>query len=322
MINLYWPVYKSIEHEVLELSNKIHFDDNQLSVYSVKISELLIRCVVEIEAISKDLYFNNGGIKANDNNLYFDTDCLEMLEQKWMLSKKKVIVSSPNLYFQDPKNKILNPLNKANKRGSSSADWAKAYQAVKHNRALNKSKGNVKHLIRATAALFLLNLYYKDDVFDLAAENSDSFSQNYSDLFNIKVHKWHGDSSRPNSYVKKDDYEESVFIIKWADDFKKKHIEWLREHNAILNKIIFNHQNVKRYINENFYENGKIKQAEFNTFITNREYFKCFDMEKEYGVMVQQANLQAKRKLNFDWSTSAKFEAVTNKNQEIYSFVK
>jgi hypothetical protein len=46
MINLFWPVYKNLEHEVVELSNKIHFDDKQLSVYSVKISELLIRCAV------------------------------------------------------------------------------------------------------------------------------------------------------------------------------------------------------------------------------------------------------------------------------------
>lgn len=56
MTNLYWPIYKKIEKEIVELSNHIHFDDNQLSVYSVKIVELLIRCVVEIEAISKDLY--------------------------------------------------------------------------------------------------------------------------------------------------------------------------------------------------------------------------------------------------------------------------
>jgi hypothetical protein len=53
MINLYWPVYKNIEKEVLELSNQIHFDDTQLSIYSIKISELLIRCSVEIEAISR-----------------------------------------------------------------------------------------------------------------------------------------------------------------------------------------------------------------------------------------------------------------------------
>lgn len=63
MTNLYWPIYKKIEKEIVELSNHIHFDDNQLSVYSVKIVELLIRCVVEIEAISKDLYLESHPIR-------------------------------------------------------------------------------------------------------------------------------------------------------------------------------------------------------------------------------------------------------------------
>ncbi len=46
MSNLYWPIYKNLEKEVVELSNWVHFDDKQLFVYSVKISELLIRCSV------------------------------------------------------------------------------------------------------------------------------------------------------------------------------------------------------------------------------------------------------------------------------------
>lgn len=132
MTNLYWPIYKKIEKEIVELSNHIHFDDNQLSVYSVKIVELLIRCVVEIEAISKDLYLKNGGAIPAGRVLYYDTDCLNLLEGIWELSKKQVIVSSANFYFQDNNNKILYPLRKANKRSTSGADWAKAYQAVKH----------------------------------------------------------------------------------------------------------------------------------------------------------------------------------------------
>lgn len=89
MTNLYWPVYKNLEREVIQLSNQIHFDDNQLSIYSVKIVELLIRCSVEIEAISKELFLTNGGVEPQDGNLYFDTDCIAYIENKWLLSKKK-----------------------------------------------------------------------------------------------------------------------------------------------------------------------------------------------------------------------------------------
>lgn len=127
MANLYWSVYKNLEKEVLELSNQIHIDDEQLNVYSIKISELLIRCSVEIESISKDLFFNEGGIELSDRDLFFDTDCLDLLETKWLLSKKKIIISAYNFYFKNDENKVLTPLHKSNKRGSSGSDWKKAY---------------------------------------------------------------------------------------------------------------------------------------------------------------------------------------------------
>ena len=50
---------------------------------------------VRKESISKELYFREGGTKPDDKDLYFDTDCLALLESKWSLSKKSVMVSSP-----------------------------------------------------------------------------------------------------------------------------------------------------------------------------------------------------------------------------------
>lgn len=144
-MNLYWSVYKNLENELIDLSDQIHFDDKQINVYSVKIAELLIRCAVEIESISKDLFLANGGVPPNDSDLYFDTHCLELLEHKWKLSSRHVLVSAQNVYFAHAENKILTPLKNANKRGTSGSNWKKAYQAVKHNRAYSLSKGNIKH---------------------------------------------------------------------------------------------------------------------------------------------------------------------------------
>ncbi len=157
--NFYWPIYKNLEKEVIELSNLVHFDDKQVSVYSVKISELLIRCSVEIESISKDLYISNGGSVPTEGDLYFDTDCLKTLEEKWLLSKKILIMSSLNFHFEDEKNRILTPLYKSYKRGASGSDWKKAYQAVKHERVKSLSKGNIGNLIRALGALFVTSHY-------------------------------------------------------------------------------------------------------------------------------------------------------------------
>ena len=47
-MNLYWPVYLKLEKEVLSLADAIHFSDDQISVYSIQIADLIVRCAVEI----------------------------------------------------------------------------------------------------------------------------------------------------------------------------------------------------------------------------------------------------------------------------------
>ena len=235
-MNIFWNIYKNIERELIEISNIIHIDDNQLSVYSPKITELLIRTVVEVEAISKELYFKNGGDKANDNQLFFDTDCIDFLENKWLLSKKKVIVSAPNFYFSDEDNRVLTPLKKANKRGSSSSKWLIAYQAVKHNRNNSLSKGNLKNLIGALAGLYVLNIYYKDLEFLLGRDyNGTNFDSSLgSSLFSVKVHtNEHVEFSVDNRLYKKNiNYDECIYIIEPTQkakniflDFAQKYFE-------------------------------------------------------------------------------------------------
>jgi len=218
-MNLYWSVFRNLEKELITLSNQIHFDDKQLDVYSVKISELLIRSVVEIESIAKDLYLTNGGTIPGDSDLYFDTDCLELLENKWSLSTKQVVVSAQNFYFANEDNQILTPLNKANKRGTSGSDWKKAYQAVKHNRTFSLSKGNLKHLIRAMAALYLLNVYYKGDSFELDNDTSGlTFDERQgSEIFSIKLHV-STNISIDGTYTKNADFDECTYLLKATDE--------------------------------------------------------------------------------------------------------
>lgn len=316
MINLYWPVYKKLEKEIVELSNHIHFDDTQITIYSVEIAELLIRCVVEIEAIAKELYFNEGGKeKASDKDLFFDTDCIDLLESKWGLSKKTVIVSSANFYFQNINNKILYPLKKANKRGSSSADWARAYQAVKHNRTKDLSKANIKNLLRAMGALFLLNLYYRDDVFHLTT-NKNNFTNSLSSLYDVKVHEFGGESgAEKKSYLKSSDFIECVYLIKWENDYKWRFTNFSEIQQVELNKLIFSHPKVDGYIKENFMQDGKLNEKEFLAWVNSR---KQFDLIDNYGLMIQEAGNIAMKQTNFSFK-EMKYEAVLNKNQEIYS---
>lgn len=243
--NLYWNVYKSLERELLSLAEIIHIDDSQLDVYSMKIADLLIRTAVEIESISKELYFREGGTKPDDKDLYFDTDCLALLESKWSLSKKVVMVSSPILYLEGNDNIYLTPLHKAYKRGTSSSDWQKAYQAVKHNRAKSLKKGNLKHFIRSLGALFILNIYYQNQSFNLGSNsNGNLFDASIgSSIFSIKLYPFPGiDAS--GIYKKNEDFEKCIYIIQATNETKelaRKALEDLNE--KILNKAISETQN-------------------------------------------------------------------------------
>jgi len=234
MNNLYWNVYRSLERELLDIANTIHVDDKQLSTYSTSIANLLVRTVIEIESISKELYFREGGVQpAQGNDLYFDTDCLALLENKWTLSKKVVMISSPMLYTTDPSNQRITPLHKAFKRGSSGSDWKKAYQAVKHNRSASLSQGNIKHFIRALGALFLLNLYYQDQGFDLGMDvTAKSFDVSLgSSLFSIELHPFPGDLN--GNYAKTDGYERSTYIVCSTQKSKELFQEALDKVNKI-----------------------------------------------------------------------------------------
>ncbi len=251
MSNLYWPIYKNLEREVIELSNLVHFDDEQLSVYSVKIAELLIRSVVEIESISKDLFLANGGETPEEGDLYFDTDCLKFLEDKWQLSKKSLILSSTNFHFAKDINKVITPLHKSFKRGTSGSDWKKAYQAVKHERVKSLEKGNIGNLIRALGALFILNLYYKKESFDLGKDSTGkSFPLNCgSELFSINIHV--GSHDGVGAYVKTEDFPEAIYFVNWTQKTGVEFQNSMNEFNRVVSQEIMIHPKVQDYISKN-----------------------------------------------------------------------
>ena len=133
----------------------------QLETFSPHIADLLIRTCVEIEAISKELYHNFGGPKAwGDKNLFFDEDCLKLIDIKCKTHQKVVMVSCTSFNLKKEENLCFKPLREAHKRQGT--DWEKAYQALKHDRYSSISRGTVKNLLHAMGALFLLNTYNKN----------------------------------------------------------------------------------------------------------------------------------------------------------------
>ena len=170
IMNLFLPVYKRLDEEVASLTDTIFFDDYQLDVYSLAIGDLLIRCVIEIEAISKELYIRLGGNAqpldkmGKQRDLYFDTDCISLLVDKWNIDKKKLQITNTNMYFSKELS-VITPLYKSHKRGTSGSQWKRAYQSFKHFRSKSIKKATIGNLINALGALYILNLYYSEESF-------------------------------------------------------------------------------------------------------------------------------------------------------------
>lgn len=77
--DIFWQTYLNLEKEMIEVSRYIFITDEitmrkngtetaqpydaQLNTFSPHLADLLVRCCVQIEAISKELYHANGGTK-------------------------------------------------------------------------------------------------------------------------------------------------------------------------------------------------------------------------------------------------------------------
>lgn len=315
MNNFYWPVYQNLEKELLFLADQLHFDEDHLGIYSIKISELLIRVAVEIEAISKELYIaNNGTPKPLDENkkerfLYFDTDCLALLEKKWNIGEKRVFISAPNFYFQKEENKTFTPLKNANKRGVT--HWGKAYQAVKHNRTENIKKGNIKNLIGAFGALYILNIYYKGDQELYWNPPTINFNLNQeflnfgSKIFYVKIADYRG-IGLPNGECPEFSIIDKLVILKYTN----------QSYQEIKNEYI--------YLNKTLEENFKKNPIVLDFFKNNPKYnMKGKDIINiSFDIGGNELMQEIKNKL---WDihkkvkTNKSVELVLNKNQKIYS---
>jgi len=262
-MNLFWSIYKNLENELIELSKRIHFCDKQNSVFSVYISDLLIRTAVEIEAISKELYKLNGGnmtpvdSEGKSRDLFFDSDCIQYLDINWKITKKRVNVVSPNFYFEAPENLTLQPLKNCNKQGQGR--WKKAYQAVKHNRIEALESGNIANLIRAMAALYILNIYLRNEEYSVGTviDTTPLDTRMGSDIFSVSLA--HAECCHFTSKMSDESIEDSVrqeldhsiFVQKYTDEAFTILHQAMIEYKSKSRDMLINSPEVLQFISGN-----------------------------------------------------------------------
>ena len=225
-MNIYWPIYQRIEDEVIHFSNMILFNDEQKNIYSPYIGELIVRCAVEIESLSKELYAQISSeckviskSTSTKKHPHFDKDCIDLLIKKWKIDKKQIQISNPNMYFEK-ETSILTPLNKSNVFGSNGSEWKQAYQSIKHDRAKEIKCANIENLLNALGALYILNLYYKNTSYweDVPIKDMQPY-RNDSQIFSPFIFDISNDilfESSKNKQLK--GFDESIYIKKLPEE--------------------------------------------------------------------------------------------------------
>ncbi len=193
--------------------------------------------------------------EGKPRTLYFDTDCLNYLEDKWSITKKTVIISAPS-FSLSPDNCTITPLERANKNGTHGAKWKKAYQALKHDRINSLEQATIRNLLYALGALYILNLYYKNEVIPLwdSFANTKQNIQAGSSIFstclyhanNIDLSVNMCDGSINN--YSGENRENAIYIVKFTNkDFKAIHQKICEDLNCGLTKFT-NPHNFKKFL--------------------------------------------------------------------------
>ncbi len=240
---IFWQTYLNLERELLELSRYVYITDHtlintasgvkeencssQLETFSPYIADLLIRTCIEIEALSKELYFELGGEKLRgDPHLFFDEDCLKLIDIKCKTSKKVIIVSCSSFALTNEQNYVLKPLREAHKRQGT--DWERAYQAVKHDRYTSVSMGTIKNFIHALAALYLLNIYFRNDRLYTRYLDMNKMDMSMgSKVFSLKrpTQQHIIDAVNCKEIVGNLDSQDSPYVMKYRDDIYQQIIK-------------------------------------------------------------------------------------------------
>lgn len=143
------------------------------------------------------------------------------------------------MYFQKDENKLFHPFNYDK---NSYDDFFSAYNAIKHNRSVQTIyKGNIRHLLRAIASLFILNVYHKDEPLFLGKNTSTDSVPMSSDLFaveTIRAATTNDDNSVKVTLNKFKETVSAVYVIKSTKESKVREKEASSEFaNTLNNKI-------------------------------------------------------------------------------------
>lgn len=153
-----WKQYQALERDTKEVIEHIPLVEEHLSVWSLRLGDILIvlgsvidsvfKFALQYEGLTETMPEVMKKIRAKDR---FDMgDYRQAFEDYYGLSSKHVYIR--------PLAKRIQPFEKW--ADGSSPDWWEAYQRVKHDKFVNKKDAQLRYVVDGLAGLFLLNVIH------------------------------------------------------------------------------------------------------------------------------------------------------------------
>lgn len=150
--------FNSVSNYLSILFDYVEPEPSNLSTYSNKIREALILACTEVEYLFKQFLFENN---YNGTQRLSTNDFVKVLPHLKLNDYRVKLKQFPSLGTFSP----FSSWNSS--QPTTSLNWYDAYNAVKHDRGGNKSKGDLEMLINAIAAIhILLEAQYGEHIFD------------------------------------------------------------------------------------------------------------------------------------------------------------
>lgn len=249
---LFFQIYRNLEKELLEMTDYIHFSEENLESFSINLATFILRCSVESESIMKEL-FKKTELYASrvEQGLNRDKVFWQLrtnISNMYKLPSKKILIYSDTFYFSGKYSREFCPFNYKNSDGENIPT---IYNSLKHDRANNLHKATLEAAINSLGALFILNHYY-----NIEHEESSIFMARKAFIEPIVLAGYNLDKL-PKEEVNK--YLDECLTFEWfripnlekndefIDDIRERFNHLETHHKEAMNKSLEELTEVRRY---------------------------------------------------------------------------
>ncbi len=215
-----WSAYKSIEEDMMRVTEHIPLETRQYSVYSFKLTDIIIRSCSHIDSLFKDI-IRNQDLSSHPNQQKV-TECKRILEGR---TRRTLTITDYIEIFAEylklalveltirRNNGQIKPFKEFKNPDDKTPTWWKAYNSLKHDFYSNINQGTLENALASLSALFVLNCKLPENINYLVL-NRVITSPNFIHISHLL------------KYIKEDPKLEKYSLLAETDLFKY----WLSHH--------------------------------------------------------------------------------------------